>query len=108
MDYRLVLTTCPNKDTAEAIAAALVQGRLAACVSILPGARSVYEWKGEVETEEEQLLLIKTRQDKYNELERAILDGHPYELPEIIAVPIEDGLGAYLSWIDGLLDKAKE
>ena len=108
MDYRLVLTTCPDMGTAEAIAAALVQGRLAACISILPGARSVYEWKGTVETEEEHLLLIKTREDKYQELERAILDRHPYELPEIIAVPIEDGLGGYLAWIDGLLDKAEE
>lgn len=108
MDYRLVLTTCPDMETAQAIATALVQGGLAACISILPKTRSVYEWKGKVEIDEEHLLLIKTREDKHNELERAILDMHPYELPEIIAVPVVDGLGAYLSWIDGLLDKAKE
>lgn len=86
----------------------LVRERFAACASILPGASSVYEWKGKIEIEEEFLLLIKSRADKFAGLEGAIRARHPYELPEIVAVPIEDGLGPYLSWIDSVLDKEKE
>lgn len=104
MDYRLVLTTCADQSTAETLAKALVDKRLAACVSCLPGIRSFYEWKGKLENEQEHLLIIKSREDKYPELEQTIRSLHSYELPEIIAVPIEEGLAPYLNWIDTQLD----
>jgi periplasmic divalent cation tolerance protein len=96
----LVYCTCPDPDTALRIAKALVDQQLAACVNVVPGLISVYRWQGQMETAQEVLLLIKTRQAVYPELEAALLALHPYELPEIIAVPIEAGLPAYLSWIE--------
>jgi periplasmic divalent cation tolerance protein len=92
-------------EVAESLADTLVHERLAACVNILPGARSVYEWQGKVEKEEECVLLIKSRSDRFEALSTRLLEEHPYELPELIAVPIETGLSAYLSWIDAQLDK---
>jgi len=105
MNYRLVISTCPNMEVAESLAGTLVNERLAACVNILPGARSVYEWQGKVEKEEECVLLIKSRSDRIETLTRRLQEEHPYELPELIAVPIETGLSPYLSWIDAQLDK---
>jgi periplasmic divalent cation tolerance protein len=96
----LVYCTCPDHDTALRIAQALVDQHLAACVNVVPGLTSVYRWQGQRETALEVLLLIKTQQAVYPELEAALLALHPYELPEIIAVPIEAGLPAYLSWIE--------
>lgn len=96
----LVYCTCPDHATALRIAETLVDRELAACVNIIPGLTSVYRWQGQRETASEALLLIKTRQTVYPELQAAILTLHPYELPEIIAVPIETGLPAYLAWID--------
>lgn len=97
----VVLCTCPDRETALKLAETLVDRELAACVNIVPGLTSVYRWKGQRETAEESLLLIKTRLAAYPELEKAIRALHPYELPEIIAVPIERGLSEYLAWIDG-------
>lgn len=97
----VVLCTCPDRETALKLAETLVDRELAACVNIVPGLTSVYRWKGQRETAEEWLLLIKTRLGAYPELEKAIRALHPYELPEIIAVPIERGLSEYLAWIDG-------
>jgi periplasmic divalent cation tolerance protein len=96
----LVYCTCPDHDTALRIAKSLVDQQLAACVNVVPGLTSVYRWQGQMETAQEVLLLIKTRRAVYPELEAALLALHPYELPEIIAVPIEAGLPAYLSWIE--------
>lgn len=101
MTYRLVLTTCPDTATAESLASALVQDGLTACVNIVPGVQSIYKWKGELARDQECLLLMKTRSEVYQALEEAIRARHPYELPEVIAVPIETGLAAYLAWIDG-------
>lgn len=103
-DHQIILCTCPNGETADAIASALVARQLAACVNIVPGLRSVYVWQGEVQHDSEQLLLIKTRSDRFTALEQAILELHPYELPEIVAVPITAGLDPYLGWIDDTLD----
>lgn len=100
MTHRLVLTTCPDPATAESLASALVQDGLAACVNIVPSVQSFYRWKGELARDQECLLLIKTRSEVYPALEEAIRARHPYELPEVIAVPIEAGLAAYLAWID--------
>ena len=94
----LVLTNLPDRAAAEKLADLVIEKRLAACVNIL-ACRSVYRWKGAVQHDEEHPLLIKTTADRYAELEAAIRGAHPYELPEIIAVPIERGLPAYLQWV---------
>ena len=99
MSALLVLTNLPDRAAAEALAAQLVQQRVAACVNILAPCRSVYRLQGEVQHEEEHPMLIKTTLERYPALEQAIRAGHPYELPEIVAVPIERGLPEYLRWI---------
>jgi periplasmic divalent cation tolerance protein len=101
MSALLVLTNLPDRASAERLADALVERHLAACVNILAPCRSVYRWKGAVQHDEEHPLLIKTTEARYVELEQAIRAGHPYELPEIIAVPIGRGLPAYLDWVAG-------
>ncbi len=98
-DCYLVLCTCPDREAARAIAAALVEQQSAACVNILPGVSSVYRWQGRIEQDEEILLLIKTTRERYPDLERDLRARHPYEVPEIIAVPIDRGLPDYLRWI---------
>jgi len=98
-DYQLVLTTFPDAAAAQRLAHALVSERLAACVSILPVAQSVYLWKGRVESATEQLLVIKSMTRAYRDIQKRILELHPYELPEVIAVPVTDGYADYLSWI---------
>ena len=87
----LVLTNLPDRAAAE---------RLAACVNILAPCRSVYRWNDAVQHDEEHPMLIKTTAERYPALEQALRGGHPYELPEIIAVPIEYGLAAYLDWVE--------
>lgn len=96
----LVLTNLPDRPSAETLAHALIEARLAACVNILAPCRSVYRWQGSVETANEVPLLIKTTEANYAALEAAIRVGHPYELPEVIAVPITRGLPDYLAWLD--------
>ena len=96
----VVLTTCETREQARKIAHKLVESRLAACVQIVPGIESTYRWKGDVETSAEILLLIKTRNDLVPELTRTLELIHPYELPEVVALPIEQGLTRYLDWID--------
>lgn len=95
----LILCTCPDRAAAEKIARHLVAQRLAACVNIVPGLTSIYTWQGQVETADEQLLLIKSLAGRYESIEQTIRALHPYELPEIIALPIERGLPDYLNWI---------
>lgn len=95
----LVLTTLPDRLAAEALARELLEARLAACVHVGPTLRSLYHWRGEIETAEETPLAIKTRESHYAALEAAILARHPYELPEIVAVRLSHGLPAYLQWI---------
>jgi periplasmic divalent cation tolerance protein len=95
----LVLTNVPDATAAKALARRLVEQRLAACVNILPGVQSVYQWQGAIEEVSEVTLLVKTVQSRYAELEAAIRAGHPYQVPEIIALPITAGLPQYLDWI---------
>ena len=95
----LVLTTLPERSAAEALARELLEARLAACIHVGATLRSLYHWRGEIETAEETQLMIKTRDALYPPLEAAILARHPYELPEIVVVPISHGLPAYLQWI---------
>ena len=99
METLLVFTNLPDRPSAERLAQSLVERRLAACVNILAPCRSVYRWKGKVENAEEHPMLIKTTRDRYASLEKAIRAGHPYELPEIIAVPLAAGFPAYLDWV---------
>ncbi|HHL45798.1 MAG TPA: divalent-cation tolerance protein CutA [Gammaproteobacteria bacterium] len=99
---QLIFCTCPDRDCAQNLANTIVEQRLAACVSILPGVHSIYHWQGKQESADEILLLIKTHSQVYPALERLIQQQHPYELPEIIAVPVENGLPAYLNWISEL------
>lgn len=95
----LILTNAPDETTAHAIARSLVEQKLAACVNLLPGVRSVYRWQGAIEEAEEITMLIKSTPERYAELEAAIRRVHPYEVPEIIAVPVTAGLPEYLGWV---------
>lgn len=99
MNMLLVLTNLPDRASAEALAVVLVEDRLAACVNILPPCRSVYRWQGAVEKADEVPLLIKTSEACYAALENAIRVRHPYETPEIIALPVLLGLPEYLAWV---------
>ncbi|MGE5128714.1 MAG: divalent-cation tolerance protein CutA [Sphingomonadaceae bacterium] len=99
MSALLVLTNLPDRAAAERLAERLVVEHVAACVNILAPCRSVYRWQGAIERAEEHPLLIKTTAERYDALEQAIRAAHPYELPEVIAVPIERGLAPYLDWV---------
>lgn len=96
----IVLTTAPDRHTAERLARHLVAGRFAACVNISAEITSIYRWKNSIETGSEYKLTIKTTRTRYPALQDAICTQHPYELPEIIALPIEAGLPSFLDWID--------
>lgn len=96
----LVLTNLPSTESAEKLAEILISEKLAACVNILAPCTSIYQWQGQLEKSIEIPLLIKSNQDKYHTLEAAIVKHHPYELPEVISVPISKGLPAYLNWLN--------
>ncbi len=98
--YLQVFTTTDKKDAAETIARVLIEKKLAACVQIMGPVVSTYRWQGKIETTEEWLCFIKTREDLYGELENAIKEVHPYETPEIIALPIAGGSEDYLAWLN--------
>jgi periplasmic divalent cation tolerance protein len=95
----LILTTCPA-DQAESIGRALVEERLAACASALPGVRSVYFWEGKLETAGETLLLLKTRDDLSEALAKRLREIHPYEVPEVLVLPVKDGNLDYARWVE--------
>lgn len=99
----VVLSTCGSEEEARRLARALVESRLAACVNLVPGLRSVYRWKDSVEEAEEVLLAIKTSQSLFEEVRSAIERLHSYEVPEVIALPIADGADRYLGWLSGAL-----
>ena len=99
----IILTTTSNSDEAESLANGLVESRLAACVQILPKMTSVYFWQGKVERENEHLLLVKTLSEKYEAVERYILDHHGYDTPEIVAIDAEKVSAGYLKWLTDYL-----
>ena len=99
METILVISNLPDQASAAKLAAVLIEQRLAACVNVLSPCTSVYRWQGQVETAAEVLVFIKTTRARYPALEAAIRAHHPYELPEIIAVPLVAGLPAYLEWV---------
>jgi periplasmic divalent cation tolerance protein len=98
-DKIVVLCTCASPEDGERLARALLAGRLAACVNVVPGMRSFYHWKGEIEASGECLLLIKSSRDLFPALSAAIEKTHPYEVPEVIAMPVVSGSENYLNWL---------
>jgi periplasmic divalent cation tolerance protein len=107
-DKIVVLTTCDSEEHAEKMARHLVEQRLAACVNILPKARSIYRWKEKVEDTAEWLLVIKSRRDLFAALRLEIQKIHTYQVPEIVALQVVDGSEAYLDWLDGQLTTPAE
>ena len=99
----VVLSTCSNEADAGRVARALVESRLAACASVVPGIRSYYRWKGELETSDEALLVIKTSRELFGALKAELEKIHPYDVPEILALPVVEGAENYLNWIDANL-----
>ena len=104
-DFVQAITTTETRADAQAIANALVEQRLAGCVQVMGPITSTYWWESKVETAEEWLCLIKSRRDLYEELEQVIREAHPYDVPEILAVPVTAGSKPYLEWLDGELEK---
>ncbi len=100
IDYIVVLITVPDGDTAQNIANRLVEEKLAACVNIVKDINSIYYWKGNIENDEEHLLIVKTKIELFDRLTDLIKSIHPYTVPEIIALPIISGSESYLRWID--------
>lgn len=99
-EWVVVLCTVGRQADADRIAGELVERRLAACVSVTPNVLSTYRWKGAVEKESELLLFIKTRADRFEALREAIVGLHPYQVPEILALPVTTGHPPYLAWLD--------
>ncbi|HEX5229157.1 MAG TPA: divalent-cation tolerance protein CutA [Bryobacteraceae bacterium] len=99
-DKIIVLSTCGSAEEAARVARALVEKRLAACVNIVPGVRSVYRWKDAIEDQEEALLVIKTSRPLMDDLRAEIEKMHSYEVPEVIALPVVDGSEQYLAWMN--------
>jgi periplasmic divalent cation tolerance protein len=99
-EHLLVMTTCPDETVSASLAHDLVEAGCIACANIVSGIRSIYRWKGETESARECLLLMKTTRGRYSDLEREIRARHPYELPELIAVPISAGFDDYLQWVN--------
>ena len=99
MPALLVTCACPDRDVAQRLARELVERRLAACVQVLPGIASTYRWEGAIEQADEALLLAKTWDDRLDALVETLRARHPYEVPEIMAVPAAGGLAAYLDWV---------
>ena len=100
-EYVQVITTTEKKEDAERIARALVEARLAACVQVLGPITSTYRWKGAIETAQEWQCVAKSRAELFDRIDEAIRGVHPYDVPEILAVPIAAGSRAYLEWLDG-------
>ncbi len=106
MSYIVVYVTTPDVEVSKKIADVLINEKLAACVNITQKISSVYFWQGNVEHEDEYLLIIKTREDRFNKLEEKVKELHPYTVPEIIAIPVVRGSQDYLHWIDETLERA--
>lgn len=101
-EYRIVLCTIDSIENAKKLAHNLVKDKLAACVNIVSGVTSVYEWKNEICEDSEYLLIIKTKSDLYEKLEAKIKELHPYEIPEIVSLKIDKGSKSYLDWIKNI------
>src|SRR5512138_3587317 len=100
-DAVVVLVTVPTAEKAAELARAVVEARLAACGNVVPGLRSIYRWQGQVHDDAEVLLVLKTTRARFEALRDRLLALHPYEVPEVLALPVEAGSAAYLAWIAG-------
>jgi periplasmic divalent cation tolerance protein len=100
-DALVVLVTTPSAELAAGLARTLVEERLAACGNVLPGVRSLYRWEGEVHDDTEALLVLKTSRARFEALRERVLSLHPYDVPEVLALPVEAGSAPYLAWIAG-------
>jgi periplasmic divalent cation tolerance protein len=98
-DALVVLVTVPNAETADKLADALVGEHLAACVNVVPGIRSIYRWQGKIERDAELLCLVKTTRAGFERLRARVVELHPYDVPEVIALPVELGHAPYLAWL---------
>jgi len=98
-DAMVVLITAPNEDDAATMAKVLVEARLAGCVNIIRNIRSLYRWQGKVEDEQEVLMIVKTREERFADLVKKVKELHSYTVPEIIALPIVNGVEEYLGWL---------
>ncbi|MDX1442919.1 MAG: divalent-cation tolerance protein CutA [Gammaproteobacteria bacterium] len=99
-EHCVVYVTCPNHDSGEAVASALVDQKLVACVNVIDGVTSLFHWEGRVDRDPEVLLVIKTRTNLLQAVEECVAEVHPYDVPEVIALPIIGGSRKYLDWID--------
>jgi periplasmic divalent cation tolerance protein len=106
-DNIVVLSTCGSEEEANRIASLLVERRLAACVNLIPQIRSIYRWKGAVESSTEILLLIKSSREHFAALREALEGAHSYELPEALAIPVIDGSENYLNWLAANLGRSE-
>jgi periplasmic divalent cation tolerance protein len=98
-DVLTVLCTCPDAATAQRLAGGLVERKLAACVNVLPAIRSIYRWQGQIQDDAEALMIVKTSRSAYAALEAWLVEHHPYDVPEVLAVPVLRGSAAYLEWV---------
>lgn len=103
-DFCIVYVTVDRKNTALEIAKKLIEEKLAACCTIISNVESVYFWEGKVQQDRELLMMIKSHLNKFDELERIVADIHPYEVPEIIAVPIAEGSKKYIDWLENTIN----
>lgn len=99
-EHIVIFCTVPDEETADEIATYLVEKQLAACCNIIPQIRSIYRWQEKVEAQDEYLLIIKSTEENYKNIENAIHKNHPYDIPEVIAVKVQQGYEGYLKWID--------
>jgi periplasmic divalent cation tolerance protein len=99
-DVIVVLCSCPTADSAADISHKLVEEGLAACINIIDGVQSIYLWDDHIQDEKETLLIIKTGEDRYSKLESRLEELHPYDVPEIVALPVSRGLPGYLKWVN--------
>ena len=98
-ELRVVLVTAPDRETAERLGADLVEERLAACANLVPGVTSIYRWEGAVERDEEVLMVLKTRTERVGTLVRRVEELHPYDVPEVLALPVDAGHAPYARWV---------
>lgn len=104
-EVKVVLMTGPDPETLRELGHRLVADRLAACVNVVDGVRSIYRWRGEVETDDESLAIVKTTAARMEELERRIGELHPYEEPEVVALDVSGGSSSYLDWVAGAVER---
>ena len=99
MTVQVCLCTAPSAEVGTELARGLVEAKLAACVNIVPGVRSIYRWQGEIQDDAELLLIIKTSRERFEAMRDWLIEAHPYDVPEVLALPVEAGADAYLAWV---------